>query len=68
MVDFTIALFLQLGLLVLLGRLLPAGKKGNAGGSWSPSLPGQPSWEGAQRMIEREYGASSLCGGHDDEE
>jgi hypothetical protein len=68
MTDFTIALFLQLGLLILLGRLLPARRTENAASTWSASLPFESNWEAAQRMIEREYGASSRRGGYEEEE
>lgn len=68
MVDFTIALFLQLGLLLLLGRLLPSRQEKSAATSWSSPVPVEIHWEAAQRMIEREYGASSRCGSIEDEE
>lgn len=60
MVDFTIALFLQLGLLLLLGRSLPGNKPSRQTLSWPTGGSFQPSWEAAERMIEREYGSSSL--------
>lgn len=69
MVDFTIALFLQLGLLLLLGRLLPGERKESAATrAWRPSMPVETTWEGAQRMVEREYGSCSMRGGFEDEE
>jgi hypothetical protein len=68
MIDFTIALFLQLGLLVLLGRALPGGKKSNLGSSWPTPLSCEPRWDAARRMIEREFGSYSRSGGYDEEE
>jgi hypothetical protein len=63
MVDFTIALFLQLGLLLLLCRILPGKEKGGARTFGTSSHPCAPNWEAAQRMIEREYGASDSAPG-----
>jgi hypothetical protein len=69
MMDVLIALVLQLGLLLLLGRFVPGGGKESAAPlRWPAPTPFEPTWETVRRMIEREYGACSPCGGCDDEE
>jgi hypothetical protein len=65
--DLLIVAALQLGMLLLLNRLMP----GRAGEQQVEKrlLPVgfQPSFEGARRMIEREY-ESSVCQGDDAED
>jgi hypothetical protein len=63
--DLVLVLVLQVGVLLLLGRFAPGSRDEKR--ESRPLFPhsSQPSWEGAQRMIEREYGAS-VCSEEDE--